>query len=83
MEAPKLLKRRKMVRTGREIAGQRAIANHEIACKRAATKTMKRQVSLIIFAPVRNSSSAEKSVHFWSLESTASNFIVLKLQKCP
>jgi len=41
MEAPKLLKRRKMVRTGREIAGQRAMANHEIACKRAATKTTK------------------------------------------
>jgi hypothetical protein len=40
MEAPKLLKRRKMVRTGREIAGQRAIANHETACKRAAAKIM-------------------------------------------
>jgi len=64
MEAPKLLKRRKMVRTGREIAGQREMANHETACKRAATKTMKRQVSMIIFTPVINSSSAIYCKHF-------------------
>jgi hypothetical protein len=48
MDAPKLLKRRKMVRTGREIAGQRAIANHEIACKRAAQIAITSQVSIIV-----------------------------------
>jgi hypothetical protein len=46
MEAPKLLNRRNMVRIGSEIAGQRAMDNHEIACKRAATTTMEMQVSV-------------------------------------
>jgi hypothetical protein len=42
MDAPKLLKRRKMVRTGRVSEGQRAIPNHETACKRAARKGITR-----------------------------------------
>jgi hypothetical protein len=42
IDAPKLLKRRKMVRTGRVRDGHSAIPNHETACKRAASTEITR-----------------------------------------